>query len=89
MEWCCHCCRLCPTRLESIHGDISVNSCSVCTLCGKVLLDLNASLHVIFPNEIANNSSRRKKRRRNIKTGVQSQKEGSDTSQTSDNFEEA
>ncbi|KAL2316953.1 hypothetical protein Fmac_030829 [Flemingia macrophylla] len=78
MEWCSHCCRLCPTRLETIHGDISVASCVVCTLCGKVLLDLNESLQVIFPNRI----SYRRKRTRNIKND---QKKESDTK----NFEEA
>ncbi|KAG4382262.1 hypothetical protein GLYMA_14G045700v4 [Glycine max] len=87
MEWCSHCCRLCPTRLETIDGDISVNSCSVCVLCGKVLLDLNASLHTIFSNKKINKSSRRKKRRRNIKNDAQALQEESDASQTSDNFE--
>ncbi|KAG4402751.1 hypothetical protein GLYMA_02G273050v4 [Glycine max] len=86
MEWCSHCCRLCPSRLETIYGDISISSCSVCTLCGKVLLDLNASLLVMFSNKKTNESSRRKKRERNIKNDAQ--KKESDTSQTSDNFEE-
>ncbi|BAT80943.1 hypothetical protein VIGAN_03057200 [Vigna angularis var. angularis] len=58
MEWCSHCCRVCPTRLEPIYGDISVDSCSVCNLCGKVLLDLDASLHVIFPDKNADKSSK-------------------------------
>ncbi|KAK7385854.1 hypothetical protein VNO78_31778 [Psophocarpus tetragonolobus] len=88
MEWCSHCCRLCPTRLETIYGDLTVNSCSACNLCGKVLLDLNASLHIVFPNKITNDSSGRKKRTKNVKN-VQIQKEQSDTSQTSDNFEES
>ncbi|KAK7372647.1 hypothetical protein VNO80_06034 [Phaseolus coccineus] len=82
MEWCSHCCRVCPTRLEAIYGDISVDSCSVCTLCGKVLLDLNASLHVIFPKKkSAGKSSKMYKRERNVKN-VQSQKQKTDTSQS-------
>ncbi|KAK7320510.1 hypothetical protein VNO77_30044 [Canavalia gladiata] len=104
MEWCSHCCRLCPTRLESICGDFSVKSCCVCTLCGKLLLDLNASLQVIFPNKNTNKNSRRMKRERKIKHGIQTQNEEclnglihnvlcgcflQDTSQISENIEEA
>ncbi|KAL5125622.1 hypothetical protein HKD37_02G005808 [Glycine soja] len=84
---------LCPSRLETIYGDISISSCrcvsklvkksiidvkvitnnllNVCTLCGKVLLDLNASLLVMFSNKKTNESSRRKKRERNIKNDAQ------------------
>ncbi|KAH1202973.1 hypothetical protein GmHk_17G049308 [Glycine max] len=73
MEWCSHCCRLCPSRLETIYANISVNSCHdfeismcfvsrVCGLCGKVLLDLTASLLLMFSNKKTNESSRRKKR---------------------------
>ncbi|XP_029128986.1 uncharacterized protein LOC114916452 [Cajanus cajan] len=86
--WCSHCCRLCPTRFETIYDDISVDSCCVCTLCGKVLLDLNESLQVVFPNKKINKSSGRKMGR-NMKKGVQAQKKECDTSQTSENFEEA
>ncbi|RDX83440.1 hypothetical protein CR513_35637, partial [Mucuna pruriens] len=50
---------------------------SVCTLCGKVLLDLDTSLHVIFPNKITNKSYRTKKRQRNVNNGIQTQKEQS------------
>ncbi|QCE01502.1 hypothetical protein DEO72_LG7g2800 [Vigna unguiculata] len=80
--WCSHCCRVCPTRLEPIYGDISVHSCSACTLCGKVLLDLDASLHVIFADKNADKSSTMYNRRGRNDKNVQPQKQETDTSQT-------
>lgn len=46
-------------------SDFEISMCfvsRVCGLCGKVLLDLTASLLLMFSNKKTNESSRRKKR---------------------------
>jgi len=48
---------------------------SVCTLCGKVLLDLDASLHVIFADKNADKSSTMYNRRGRNDKNVQPQKQ--------------
>ncbi|KAK7300345.1 hypothetical protein RJT34_11188 [Clitoria ternatea] len=66
MEWCSHCCRLCPTTVETI-GDQSsgIYYCS-CNMCGKVLLDLSTPLAVKVPMKRIKRCARRIKTRRKI-----------------------